>query len=471
MSLIPILAAVIAAAPTGSGDAPLPYRLTVGMELVYAGTHTETVSRTGERTRRTWDLETRILVLPSPNGPSEIAVVTKSTLRTDNGKPAPPPAIRLELARIESNGAVRFVRPLSLPAIPLEGPPTVDIGAFVASPPDGQLASGKTWDALDERQNVRTWRVEGIDWEVRNTVRLVGTTQTAAKGDQPAWSRKETVWRDTYHGYGSKFRREILIEGTGSNSPRISSETSVELRPPFHFAGRFLEPVRRDINQALAFDNDLAELLRGGAFSRPDEYQRLISGIDRYLRVQMSPTEAYRDVIRAIRRRAETAMHGNRPPEMVVIAGHQSVEANASKLSIGLAVPDFLATDVASRETIRLSQWRGRPVLLFCCKPSSKLTPLVLQTAQAKSAQWSNQIHVVVIVTEGQIGTILKMRTDHGLTMPVLDGSTATSLLKDQPTPRILLIDSSGQLRFLLDGWGAEYPELLGKIMEQNFGK
>jgi hypothetical protein len=63
------------------------------------------------------------------------------------------------------------------------------------------------------------------------------------------------------------------------------------------------------------------------------------------------------------------------------------------------------------------------------------------------------------------------MRTDHGLTMPVLDGSTATSLLKDQPTPRILLIDSSGQLRFLLDGWGAEYPELLGKIMEQNFGK
>ena len=106
-------------------------------------------------------------------------------------------SVRLELAHVDLQGGVTADPSVSL-TVPLEGPPTLECGAF-AVVPDGKVAADSTWETAEEGRPARSWRViggESIDGERCLKLESVQKSDDWDKprGDRAAWRRTDTVW-------------------------------------------------------------------------------------------------------------------------------------------------------------------------------------------------------------------------------------------------------------------------------------
>src|SRR5207249_3744580 len=88
-------------------------------------------------------------------------------------------------------------------------------------------------------------------------------------------------------------------------------------------------------------------------------YEAMLGRIAYHLR---SPATPFRVAVVWVQRRAEEAKKGQAPPVAPVAP---------PPLTVGRPAPDFAEFDLAGRDSIRLSRWQGRPVLLIFNKPES----------------------------------------------------------------------------------------------------
>ncbi len=204
-------------APPGREWAVAPH-LGKAQELVYRGSFTEEANGAGVQFNRAFRIETRVFVLETPPKGADAAVLTILKGRDEpsgaaaGGEPTAE-SVRLESIHVDLQGGVTAEPGVSL-AVPLEGPPTLECGAF-AVVPDGRVTADSTWETAEEGRPIRSWRVvgaESIDGE--RCVKLEGVQKSddwdKPRGDRAAWRRTDTVW--LLPGLGVASRVERVVE-------------------------------------------------------------------------------------------------------------------------------------------------------------------------------------------------------------------------------------------------------------------
>src|SRR5262249_21778638 len=154
-----ITCALATAQPAGGPEWSLRPTLSRGQELVYRGAYTEEALAKGVQFNRSYRLEARAFVLDVRPEGAQVAFFTAFKIRpaTVGGVPGEPVSVRLEVARIDPQGKVSFPSGAT-PAVPLEGPPTLEWGAFVESP-RARVRQDQSWEVAEEGRPPRTWQV------------------------------------------------------------------------------------------------------------------------------------------------------------------------------------------------------------------------------------------------------------------------------------------------------------------------
>jgi peroxiredoxin len=432
-------------------------RLDRAEELVYRGTFSEeSTSVRGVQLNRTYRLEDRLFVLGTPAGGPEVAFLTllrgKSGAAGD-GAAAPVVSVRLEVVRVDGQGRLTATSPRSL-AVPLEGPPTIECGAFVELP-SGRLRPQQTWETVEDGRPARVWRVAGSD-SVNGSacLKVVGLQQSEdwdrPRNDHTGWRRTETVWLSPRLGIAYRVERVLERRDAGQDAPNHRAVLRYELESDLPYPGKLYEDRRDEILQARALMDRLAPLLARPGPDAPGQFDAMLARINYHLEHHL-PTP-YREAVLQLKRRVEAARHGDTPPAPLP---DETTAAPAVAVP-GSPAPDFLASDLAGGRTARLHQFRGRPVVLVFYSPTSFQAEEVLRFAQQVAESHKDEVAVIGLVMSEDVERVRRQHDELQLTFPLLDGTGLRRSYEVQTTPKFMVLDAAGVVRGSYLGWGQE---------------
>jgi len=445
--------ALVAAQPTSAWL--LMPRLTRGQELVYRGTISEEALNSGVQFNRSYRLESRVFVLKSSPQSTDVAFYTIIKQRTGTERPQASDigSARLELGHVNPQGRVTADPGLSM-AIPLDGPATWECGAFVEFP-KGAVGLNETWEVTEENRPVRIWRVVGT--EViggMNCAKLHGLQQTAdwdrPRADRAAWRRQDTVWVATRLGVACKVERIMERREPGHKEATQRSLVRYELHSDMQYPGELFEYRKRDILQARAFSDALAPLLPNPSQHGSRPFDVIEKRINYHLNNQ--PPTPYREAILQVKRRVEAAQRGESPPAV------PSAESGftPTPCTVGQQAPDFLVTNLLTKQSAQLRLFVGRPILLLFYSPQSATVGHVLRFVQAEQDQNGQRLTVLGLAMSDDAQAVRRQHSDLKLSFPILSGNGLGHSYAVEATPKLVVIDAAGIIRGSYVGWGPE---------------
>ena len=490
---------VALAAPPASGG------LQKGDELTYSGSVAEAVDRPAQRFRREHSLEVRVLVLEVTQRYADVAVLTRLKRADDavagavgvvTGSDADrnsPPSIRLDLVRVHGDGTVHLLTP-SVPPLKLSAdtparavpPPALDsfspqeFGVFPPQPPRGNRGEPWTVAAAADRP-AETWQVRDTQFVNAERCRLLLMNQMSADwenpvGGQTAWHRADAVWVSTQDGTARKVHRVIRQRDGRSPAPSAWVEVRYELREQGRLSGRTLERAWRDVEVAYTALNDCATLVPEAVRLGPRTFEARLARLDAQIE-ETSPTSPYREAMLAARRALDAARRGEvapLPPPPASPTGPASPTSptnpsdptdpspHASPTVArprwprpGETAPDFTAG------TFRLSEHRGRPVILVFFRPGSDAVERTLGIAQAAARRYAGRAVVATFAVFADAADGSRDRDRLKLDIPVYDGSSVVAAYGIETAPRFALIDATGRVCWEFSGVGGETGLLL----------
>ncbi len=312
---------LIATLAPGRAEPALPASaFAVGDEIVYAGDVAEESTRVDLPYKRAFALEVRVFVLGVNESTADLAVMTLLRPKIDANvagaaaavtgvDPAKsPPAVRLELVRVDAQGRAALLAPATAPPFTLNArTPTKPIPPLAADAPAslelGFLAP------RPPKPNERSWTIAspGLpdwNWKLAQTavrdgaqvVELVGE-RTSAKWADPGgletnWRRADSLWIATADGLARQFTRTVEVKDGVSLVARRVTACAMS-SPPSPNRGEGYAAIRKEIEAAVGF---AAEADAGRAVRLPER----IEAFER--RHRETP---YRVAIDAVKRRAK----------------------------------------------------------------------------------------------------------------------------------------------------------------------
>jgi peroxiredoxin len=127
-------------------------------------------------------------------------------------------------------------------------------------------------------------------------------------------------------------------------------------------------------------------------------------------------------------------------------------------IGLGKPAPDFLTTDLATRQSTRLRRWLGQPILLVFYSPTTDLGTEVLRFAQRLSAAHQDNVTVLALACTDDVDRVLKQRDQLKLPFPILSGAGLKLSYAVEATPKLVVLDAAGVVRGSYIGWGPETP-------------
>lgn len=441
------------------GESLLLPHLSRSQELVYRGTFTEEGQGGRVKYAHAYRLETRLFVLETPPKGAEVAVLTILKHRPGSGEAgaiseAAPASVRLERVRVDLQGKVT-ADPPALLAVPLEGAPTLECGAFVALP-GGRVHAGQEWVTIEDDRPAMTWKAAGVEaMGGHSCLKLIGEQKSddwdRPRADHIAWLRRDTVWLVPRLGLAYRREREILRREPAHREPTQRSVLRLEMESGFQLSPEAGESLRQEIVQALTFRDSLTPMLAAPA--RYDGHLALLlKKIDRHLADQ--PDSPYRPAIVQIKHRAEAARRGETPPEPL----RETKSVAPTVATPGQLAPDFVASNLTGSGSAQMRRLTGRPVLLVFYHPASATAPVVLRYAQQLLAAHPQRLVVVGMSVSEDVARVRKQHAELGLTFPILGAGGLRGSYGVESTPKIILIDDANIVRGAFLGWGHETP-------------
>jgi hypothetical protein len=452
-----VTASVAQIAPPG--DWAVAPRLERGQELVYQGSYTERLVENEQQFSKAYDLETRVFVLDVTPQSANVAVMT--VLRTAGAGSDAPKSVRLEIGVVDRNGRLSWQDGGAF-APPLVGPATLEGGLFVALP-GPRIAAGQEWDFNASPRPPYGWRA--VDTEIvkrARCVRLAGVQQTA--DGSPAWKRTDTTWMALTTGLVQRVDRQIEWRESDDRSGRtsVTSRTTYELVNHQFYPDGLAAERRLEIERACEFGRKLRELDASGSRANATAYQRLLGMIEHDLQRPVTP---YRPAVQWLRQQADARRGGEAPATY-------APEASAAPppIEIGQAAPDFVALDLATNSSTRLQRLRGRPVLLVFCRPNSPTAAETLRCAQSMQQRFGQTATVLVLCVADDSAAATRQRSANCPDVPILIGhDIAGPFTHDaagrEATPRFIVLDATGVVRHIGDGWGSETAGLVERAL------
>ena len=465
-----------AAQPVERADWVLVPRLSRAQELVYRGTFTEEASGDGVQFNRTYRIESRVFVLETPPPGASVALLTVLRLRNPPGSGvvrAAAPAedfslysVRLALARIDLQGRVTAEAggPLT---VPLDGPPTLECGAFVEMP-RSRVGPDRTWEVAEDGRPPRSWTA-GSSETVNGTgcVKLVGVQQSddwdRPRTDRVAWRRTDTVWVAPRTGVAHRVERTIERREPARKEPTQRTTLRYELESNLQYPGPLFADRRKEIQQARGFAESAAPLLPTPTKNVP-QLEALLTKINYHLDNQ--PPTPYREAILEVKRRVEAARRGEAPPA----PPPETPAARPPTAALGQVAPDFVATDFTSQETARLRRWQGRPVVLFFYNPTSATAEELLRFAQSLQELHRERVAVVGLAMSNDADKVRKQHAELRLGFPILNGQGLRVSYNVEATPQLVVLDAEGLVRSIHVGWGGETADEVTAALKKCLG-
>jgi peroxiredoxin len=445
---------------------PVP-RLSRAMELLYRGAFTEESTSGGVQFSRAYKLENRVLVLETTPRGAEVAFLT--TLRSNapgaHGDAAPA-SVRLEVAQVDPQGRViaeNAEKGMSL-AIPLEGPPPVECGAFVEMPHHRPRA-GQPWDVTEDGRPARTWQLAGTE-TVNGTscLKLVGVQQSEdwdrPRADHTAWRRQDTVWLSPRLGVAYRVEREVLRREPARDEPHHKALLRYELDYNLPYTRQLFDDCGDEIYKTRSFLETAAPWLASPGRYGP-QLEAHLARINYYLDNHPAHTP-YREALLQVKRRVEAAKRGESPPAPPPEEG--AVTTAPAVAALGEAAPDFLATDFTHKQGARLRAWQGKPVLLVFYSPTSFQAEELLRFAQELADRHKDHVAVLGLAMTDDAERVLHQRDTLQLTFPLLDGTGLRAAYDVKETPKVMVLDANGIVCGSWVGWGQEVP---GAVAEE----
>jgi peroxiredoxin len=456
---------LVTAQPADRSDWLLLPQLGRAQEFVYRGTYEEKAAGTDLEFERKYSLRGVVFVLDATPRGAETAFLT--VLRPRNGaggrlEEAAPSSARLEVARVDPQGRVSADAAL---AVPLEGPPTVEVGAFVEVPRQA-VGTGKSWSVEEDGRPPRKWTVAGTEAVNGTTcVKLVGVQQSddweQPRADRVAWWRQDTVWLGPRLGVAYKVERVVKRREPARKQPFYQSVLTYELETRSEYPRQAYDDIRREVVQT----RDFAEAA-GPLLPNPTKYaaqiDALLGRIKYHTDHHTVAAAVYREPLLHLERRLEAARRGEAAPTVALPEQPPSTAA-----AVGKPAPDFLATDFTSKDTGRLRRWKGKPVLLVFYGPASPLAESVLRLGEEVSLGSKGEVGVVGLAMSADGDAVRKQRAELKLTIPVFDGRGLRQSYAVEATPKLMVIDPDGVLRGAWVGWGEETRDAVFKELRQ----
>ncbi len=450
--------------PAVRGDWVLAPRLARGQELVYRGTFTEQASGTRVQFQRDYRFEARYFVLDARPRGAHLAALTLLQTKKPAGVAAPgtpsASAVRLERVWLELSGRVASDTPGAL-TVPLDGPPSLEVGAFVEAPRTRQAAQ-QGWEINEPGQPLRSWRIAGVETLAgQSCIKLAGVQQSAdwdrPRGDRGAWRRLDTLWIVPRTGLTVRVERIIEQREPARREPSQRSALRYELESSLTYPFRLAEDRRQEIQQALAF-RDTAQ----GMLHEPARYGRELAALEKRIanHLENQPPTPYRQAVLAIRRQVEAGRRG----EVLPVVHHETARV-PSAATVGEPAPDFVTTEITGPGSARLSRWKGKPILLVFYHPASFTAGELLRFAQEVHAGLGRHVQVVGLSVSDDTRAVLRQRAEWKLAFPIVHGGGLRISYGVETTPRLVLIDASGVVRAACTGWGRETAaEVLAEV-------
>jgi hypothetical protein len=460
--------------------APPAEGLQKGDELTFTGTVEEAVERPGNRFRRSQKLEVHVLVLDKAEGWIDVAVLTLLRRNGDavtgavgtitGGSPhkAAPPAARLDLVRVHTDGTAHLLLPTgppplaldsktparTLPAIPLDGFAPFEFGMFPPKPP--RSAPDKPWviASTDPKRPAETWQAQGTDFvTAERCTTLVMNEQhpnwAKPVGGHSAWHRAEKAWV-AVDGTARKVHRVIKHRDGLATEFAAWVEVKYELKDKTCVINRTFDRYRRDVETAFAAAAEVAPFLPDAVKYGPKMFEKRIEKLDQYL-TESDTSSPYREAVQAVRRQLDAARRGETVSKTP--ATGLTLIAAAKRPAwpeVGHVAPDFTAGP------FRLAEAHGKPVVLVFFKPGSETTDLALAVASALNEKYGARAAIIPLAVWGEVSAGVKDRDRRKLTVPIYDGTQADTAYGVESVPRFAVIDGSGVVRWTFAGVGAE---------------
>jgi peroxiredoxin len=446
--------AIAQAAPGDSSEWALAPRLVRGQELVYRGTYTEESCGSSVEFIRSYRLENRIFVLDQNNKGADIACLTTWKARGATGVQAEIDSVRLAVGFVDRQGAVRGDGSW---LTCLDGPPTVECGAFVEAPLR-RLGQMEPWKTLEQGRPPRDWHIEAVEVVNGNRcVKVIGQQQSddwnKPRADHTAWRRTDIVWLTPRGGYAHKVERTIERREPAHQEPTQRLVVKYELESSLQYPAQLFEDRKRDIIQVQNWLETLTPLLNRAAEVGPRPFEAILSQTKKYLDTR-TPTP-YREAIRHVQHLAEAGSRGENPPDT-----SSNGETPASTVAtLGRPAPDFLATDLQTRQSARLRHLLGQPLLLVFYDPTTPLGEDVLRFAKKISDERTGQVNVVGLACTNDPKKALQQRAELHIGFPILSGTGLRLSYAVDATPKFVVLDGNGLVRGSYIGWGPETPE------------
>jgi hypothetical protein len=458
IATLSLMSCVLATAQPGDrSEWMLQPQLGRAQEFVYRGTYEEKATAADSEFERKYSLRAVTFILDGNPRGTDAAFLT--VLRPSAGKgarpdEAAPSSARLEMVRVDPQGRVSGDGLL----VPLEGPPTAEVGALVEVPKHA-VGTGKTWSVEEDGRPPRKWTVAGTG-PVNGTscVKLVGVQQSddwdRPRADRVAWQREDTVWVAPRLGVAFKVERVIRRREPAHKQPFYQSVLSYELETRSEYPRQIYDDVRREVLQTREFAEAAAPLLSGPA-RNPERIDALLGRIKYHTDHHAVAMAVYREPLLHLQRRLEAAKRGEAAPAVAPLD-----RASASTVAaLGKAAPEFLTTDFTSDDNGRLRRFRGKPLLMIFYDPTSPLAESALRMGEEVATNSKGTVAVVGLALSADRDAVLRQRRDLKLTMPLFDGRGLRQSYSVKATPRLAVIDADGYLRGTWDGWGEETRE------------
>jgi len=444
-------------------------------ELVYNGIFEERSLGSSVQFNREYRLESRVFVLDprtSPAGSLDVAILTVLRDRvTQQGATAQPTSrsARIERAVLEPSGHLQTDHQVSF-KIPLEGPPTMECGAFVEVP-RGSVPVGHCWNVQEPGRPPHIWTVAATEMiNGASCIKLIGVQKTDdwdnPRADSTAWRRTDTVWLQPRLGVAAKFERIIEKRAPARRDPTYRSVLRCELDSSMQYPSQLVEDRRYEILQSRQF-LDVALPM----FSQPTAHETQLTNLLTRINYHLDhhPSTPYRPAVYEIKQRVEAARRGEIPP---VVTEEEASTPVSAVAEIGKPAPDFVAPDLAHADrSAYLHNWRGKPIVLFFYHPKSRNSDEVLRFA-GTTAKQCPQLNVLTLAMTDDPAVAMPQHKKLGLNLPVLQGTALRISYKLESTPAVVIIDAAGIVRASLLGWGPETRQEvsveLQRILPQN---
>lgn len=433
-----------------------------GQELVFRGKIAEQSQGQGVQFSKDYRLEVRVLVLDSREDWNDLACCTK--LQASNQRQLTEvTSLRLAVVTVNGLNKLRPGMDSQLPARPLDGPQPWEAG-FLLELPAARIKSGQKWTLTNPNHPSRYAQVRGPAAIGGIPCVLVEVHQQSDDWDQPradrtAWRMTERIWIGLRQGFVQRFERLVERRAPAHREVTHRITTEYDLESQLRYDGLFFDDRRRDIQLTLQIEEQLRPLLRDpGRPNSTAAFEALVAKIDAAGRLH--PATPYREVLLRLRHQAVAGSQHRLPPPVSGETGN-----TRTGLIVGQAAPDFATQELEGGRTFTLRACRGKSVLLAFFNPASLSTPELLRFLQQQQEQHGPNAVLAALSLSDQSESLLQLRTQLRLTVPLLAGRSLRWSYGVEATPHFVLVDSAGAVRAVHTGWGPETAQRLEQLL------